>query len=229
MKEWMKAVPPAELAHYQRIGMLSSLPPGARMALIVVDVTYGFCGYEGLSLEDAIKDFSTACGPAAWEAMPRVAELIETFRGKSLPIVYTYPDTNAQSFTGRVGKSGKREWPARYNDFPDSIAPQRGDWVMGKAKASGFFNTPLSIFLTREHIDTVVICGVSTSGCVRATTVDASSHGFNTFVVDDCCFDRSYFAHCANLFDMHAKYSTVLSLDEIQSLLGVVPHKAEAA
>ena len=63
------------------------------------------------------------------------------------------------------------------------------------------------------------MCGVSTSGCVRASAVDAFSHGFATLVVDDCCFDRSYFAHCANLFDLQAKYASVLSLDELDRLL----------
>jgi maleamate amidohydrolase len=61
---------------------------------------------------------------------------------------------------------------------------------------------------------------VSTSGCVRATGVDASSNGYKTFVVDDCCFDRSYYAHCANLFDLHAKYATVVSLSEIEQFMG---------
>jgi nicotinamidase-related amidase len=79
--------------------------------------------------------------------------------------------------------------------------------------------TPLPIYLVKESIDSVVLCGVSTSGCVRASTVDACSHGFNTFVVDDCCFDRSAFAHAANLFDMNAKYATVLSLDELEVIM----------
>jgi maleamate amidohydrolase len=77
----------------------------------------------------------------------------------------------------------------------------------------------MDFYLRKEGIDTVVICGVSTSGCVRASTVDAFSHGYTTFVIDDCCFDRSHFAHCANLFDMNAKYATVLSLGEIAGSL----------
>jgi nicotinamidase-related amidase len=64
-----------------------------------------------------------------------------------------------------------------------------------------------------------VICGVSTSGCVRATVVDAFSHNFRTFLIDDCCFDRSEFAHAANLFDCHAKYASVVSLAELKALV----------
>ena len=88
-------------------------------------------------------------------------------------------------------------------------------WNGARIRTSDAAPTPLAAYLTRQHIDTVVICGVSTSGCVRATTVDAHSHGYTTFVIDDCCFDRSYFAHCANLFDLNAKYANVLSLEEI--------------
>jgi maleamate amidohydrolase len=73
-----------------------------------------------------------------------------------------------------------------------------------------------------------VLCGVSTSGCVRASAVDAFSHGFATFVVDDCCFDRSYFAHCANLFDLNAKYASVVSLHEVAELMRPM-QKASAA
>lgn len=230
LKDWMKQVPPEDRKHYLRIGMLSALAPGAQTALIVVDVTLGFCGREGLSIEEATLEFPTACGPAAWEALPRVARLIGLFREARRPIVYTFPDTASQNFTGSVGKSSRGNWPPpHYNDFPGAIAPHAGDWVMGKAKASGFFQTPLPIYLTKLNIDTLVICGVSTSGCVRATSVDASSYGYRTFVVDDCCFDRSYYAHCANLFDLHAKYATVESLSEIAALMSVERLPNEAA
>ncbi len=220
MKDWLKQVPPEDREHYTKIGMLGTLDPSSRSALIVVDVTIGFCGRKGLTLAEAVKEFPTACGPASWEAMPRVAQLVGMFREMKLPIVYTYPNTGDQLFTGAVSQSKRTSWPANYNDFPEEVAPQEGDWVMGKTKASGFFGSPLSIYLTKLNIDTVVICGVSTSGCVRATGVDASSHGYKTFVVDDCCFDRSYYAHCANLFDLHAKYATVVSLDEIKQIMG---------
>jgi nicotinamidase-related amidase len=220
MKDWLKQVPPDDRKHYEKIGMLSGLELGSRPLLLVVDATLGFCGREGLSLEEATREFSTACGPASWEAMPRVAALINLFRARKLPVVYSYPNTDDQGFTGSVSKKKRENWPPpNYNDFPEPIAPQEGEWVMGKTKASAFFGTPLSIYLSKLSIDSVVICGVSTSGCVRATGVDCSSHGYKTFVIDDCCFDRSYYAHCANLFDLHAKYATVLSLAELETLM----------
>lgn len=221
MKDWMKLIPEADLATYRRGGFLGDLEFGARTALIVVDCTYGFTGSPGLTLEQAIAEFPTACGPVSWETMPRIARLVGVFRDRGLPIVFTRADFTGNEFAGKATKSpagSKRE--LRYNDFPPEIMPREGEYVLEKTKASGFFQSPLSAYLVRERIDTVVICGVSTSGCVRATTVDAFSCGFSTFVVDDCCFDRSWFAHCANLFDMQAKYASVVSLAELAALIG---------
>jgi nicotinamidase-related amidase len=99
------------------------------------------------------------------------------------------------------------------------VKPRAGEWTLGKTRASAFFQTPLLSYLVQQNVDTLVFCGVSTSGCVRASVVDGFSNGFSTFVVDECCFDRSAFAHAANLFDMEAKYASVVSLDELAQLM----------
>lgn len=216
MKKWMELIPESERRILSKAGFLGDMSIGARTALVVVDVTMGFCGSEGLTLDEAIQEYSTACGPMSWETMPRIAQLIDLFRRQKRPIIYTLSDIEGTMYAGKATKSKSKGRPAPgYNDFPAAIQPRDGDWVLAKTKASGFFQTPLAAYLTRQLIDTVVVCGVSTSGCVRATSVDAHSHGYTTIVVDDCCFDRSYFAHCANLFDLQAKYATVVSLDEI--------------
>jgi nicotinamidase-related amidase len=221
LKDWMKAIPEADLATYRAGGFLRDVAFGERTALIVVDVTLGFCGSPGLTLEQAIEEFATACGPVSWETMPRIARLLELFRDRDLPIVFTNADMTGNAYAGKATKGERSKKPdPRFNDFPAEIAPREGEWVLAKTKASGFFQSPLAAYLVRERVDTVVVCGVSTSGCVRATAVDAFSHGFKTFVVDDCCFDRSWFAHCANLFDLQAKYAAVVSLDELVALLG---------
>ncbi|HXF53900.1 MAG TPA: isochorismatase family protein [Hyphomicrobiaceae bacterium] len=220
MKEWMKLIPRSELALYEKIGFADGASLGARPALIVVDVTYGFTGSEGLTLDEAIAEFQPACGPVSWETMPRIAALIGLFRDRRLPVVFTRSDLKDVPFTGKSTRS-KRGVPrnaARFSEFPAAIAPRDGEWVLEKTKASAFFQTPLLAYLVRQGIDTVVVCGVSTSGCVRATAVDAASHGFNTLVVDDCCFDRSAFAHATNLFDL-TKYAAVVSLSELGALL----------
>jgi maleamate amidohydrolase len=229
MKEWMKLIPEEDVKTYLRGGLLAEIEFGRRAALIVVDCTYGFTGSEGKTLEEAIAEFSTACGPVSWQTIPRMARLIGLFRELQLPIVFT----NGAIYDGTyAGRATKREPRARdevkYNQFPPAIAPRPDEWVLAKTKASAFFQTPLCAYLVKQNVDTAVVCGVSTSGCVRATAVDAHSHGFLTFVIDDCCFDRSYFAHCANLFDLQAKYAAVISLDELAAIMKPI-HKADAA
>lgn len=229
MKEWMKLIPEADLRTYQRGGFLAEGKLGKHPALIVVDCTYGFTGSEGLTLEEAIAEFSTACGPVSWETMPRIARLLGLFRELKLPVVFTCNEAYDVLYAGRATKRKPRaKDEAKFNEFPAAIAPKGEEWVLAKTKASGFFQTPLSAYLIKQGIDTAVVCGVSTSGCVRATAVDAHSHGFTTFVIDDCCFDRSNFAHCANLFDLQAKYAAVVSLDELTALLQPL-RKASAA
>lgn len=219
MKDWMKIIPAEELKTYQQGGFMGAAELGERAALVVIDVTMGFCGSEGKTLEEAIAEYGPACGPVSWETMPRIAALINMFRELGRPVVFTRSDLVDNAFAGKATKSKRvtNVVPEGFNDFPDAIAPRDSEWILEKTKASAFFQTPLAAYLVQRQIDTVVVCGVSTSGCVRASTVDAFSNGFNTFVVDDCCFDRSDFAHCANLFDMNAKYATVLSLHELES------------
>lgn len=219
MKPWMKLIPAAEIDAYRRAGFLRGERLGNRPLLLVVDVTYGFTGSEGLTLEQAIAEFAPACGPVSWETMPRIARLVQLFRDRHLPVIYTRSDLYSVPFTGKSTKRPAQQVSAKFNEFPPAIAPQDGEWVLEKTKASAFFGTPLASRLVRLATDTVVVGGVSTSGCVRASVVDAFSHNFRTFLVEDCCFDRSQFAHAANLFDMHAKYATVLSLAELEEQL----------
>lgn len=215
MRDWHQSIPEPERS---ALGGDGGREVGPRAALVVVDVTRGFTGSKGLTAEQAKAEYSTAAGPVAWEAMPRIAELIALARRRGAPIVYTRSSARDQRFAGRATKkerSGDGE-AAGFGDFADEIVPGADDWVLEKAKASAFFQTPLAVHLVRERIDTVIVCGVSTSGCVRATAVDSCSNGYTTFVVDDACFDRSWFAHCGNLFDMNAKYADVLSVDELE-------------
>lgn len=221
MKEWLKIVPEAERRAYENAGFGGTGAIGEHTALIVVDVTYGFTGDRGQTLDEAITKYATACGPVSWEAVPRIRTLIDLFRELGRPVIYTRSAPDDTPFTGRAtkGKRLDRKMPELHNVIVEDIAPEEGEWVLEKTKASAFFQTPLASYLVREKINSVVVCGVSTSGCVRASVVDCFSNGFPTFVVDDCCFDRSHFAHCANLFDMNAKYANVVSLNELQALM----------
>ena len=219
MRDWMKLIPEEELRFYKKAGFSGELKPGRRAALIVVDVTMGFCGSKDASLDEAVRQYSTACGPASWLAMPKITELIALFRTLKLPIIYSLSDLDAVPFTGKATKGIRSSTPPGFNDFPAEIVPREGEYVLPKTKASVFFQTPLNAYLVKQGVDTLIYCGVSTSGCVRASVVDGFSNGYQTFVVDEACFDRSQFAHAANLFDMDAKYAAIISLEEAVTML----------
>ena len=110
------------------------------------------------------------------------------------------------------------------DQWPEAYAPTDRDIIVEKNKPSPFFETPLESFLRYDGVDTVVVCGVSTSGCVRSAVADAFSHNFRVIVVEEACGDRSAMAHRANLFDMDMKYADVEPIDgvaaELQRLFG---------
>ena len=95
------------------------------------------------------------------------------------------------------------------------LAPAPGELVIHKERASAFFGTPLIAHLQQKRIDSLIICGESTSGCVRASTVDAYSYGFHNVVVEECTYDRSLITHKVNLFDLHHKYADVMHIEEV--------------
>jgi hypothetical protein len=95
------------------------------------------------------------------------------------------------------------------------LGPAPGDLVIYKERASAFFGTPLIAHLQKSRIDSLIICGETTSGCVRASTVDAYSYGFHAVVAEECTYDRSLISHKVNLFDLHHKYADVMHVEEV--------------
>jgi nicotinamidase-related amidase len=104
--------------------------------------------------------------------------------------------------------------------IPDVIAPDHGEIVIDKDKPSAFFGTTLLSYLNALRVDSIIIAGTSTSGCVRSSGVDAFSYNYPTVVVEDCCFDRSLTSHAVALFDLHSRYADVVRLDELLPMLG---------
>ena len=101
-----------------------------------------------------------------------------------------------------------------------AFTPAPDDVVFRKERASAFFGTPLIAHLNQKGIDSLIVCGESTSGCVRASVVDAYSYGFHVSIVEECVFDRSELSHKVNLFDLHHKYADVMKLAEVLAHLG---------
>jgi maleamate amidohydrolase len=105
------------------------------------------------------------------------------------------------------------------NDFPSLITPASGDIVIQKDKPSAFFGTPLLSYLIALHVDSLLVTGTTTSGCIRATVIDGFSYNLPLAIVEECTFDRGEVSHKINLFDMQAKYADVVSLAETLEFL----------
>jgi nicotinamidase-related amidase len=171
--------------------------------------------------------YDGSCGENAWRALPPTQDLFTAARRAGVPIVYTtrHADTGGVHSTNRK----KLEEAEDLYAIQPELAPEPGELVIYKERASAFFGTPLITHLRRLGAESLIVCGESTSGCVRASTVDAYSHGFHSTVVEECTYDRSMLSHKVNLFDLHHKYADVMHVDEVlEHLSGLKPQKKRA-
>ena len=218
MTDWRSIIGPRDRAVYAAAGDGERVRPGRRPILLVVDVTYGFIGRERSPILESIERYPNSCGDAGWDALEVIARLIPAARALGRPVLYS-------AGFSELGLSGVGLWaekhprasrvPSDANDIPEEIAPGPGDIVLPKTKPSLFHGTPLLDLLIRAEADTVVVTGGTTSGCVRATVVDAFSHNLPVVVVEDGVFDRGDLSHAVNLFDMDQKYANVMPSDAV--------------
>jgi nicotinamidase-related amidase len=202
--------------NYARGGFGSRLEPGRRPALLIVDFVEAYMA----------KDSPLYAGVEATRAA--AASLLAAARRAGLPIVHTCVEYEPG---GRNGGMFFRKVPAlrcferglhpEWCAFARDLEPVAGETVIVKQYASAFFATPLASLLTAQGIDTVLIAGVSTSGCIRASAVDCCQHGFMPMVVREAVGDRAPGPHEANLFDLQAKYAEVVTLDEALGYIAV--------
>jgi maleamate amidohydrolase len=197
---------------------------GKRPALLVIDVNWAFCGERPEPILESIKRWHTSCGEEAWTALEHIKRLIDRAHAKGLPVIYTTGERRADNWDGgswRWKSTRGDEAASTFNPGIDGneivamIAPGPKDIVIKKQKPSGFFGTPLASFLTLLGCDSVIVVGTTTSGCVRATAVDAFSHNYRVVLAEEGCFDRSQASHALSLCDMHAKYADVLPTAEV--------------
>jgi maleamate amidohydrolase len=197
----------AEIHTYQRQGFGASLPLTGPVGLLLVDFVNGFADpqqFGGGNIREAISN-SVSLLQAARE------------RGWSIAhsrIVFADDDADQNIFTIKVpGMLTLKEHDSASAIVPE-LAPLAGELVVRKTVPSAFFGTSLAAWLTQRGVQTLVVAGCVTSGCVRASVVDAMSWGFRPLVVSDCVGDRALGPHEASLFDMAQKYAAVMSRDE---------------
>jgi nicotinamidase-related amidase len=202
---------------------------GQRPALLIIDVQYRTTGDTRKPFFESIQDYPTSCGETAWDAMERIAELLALFRAKGWPVLYPHVAPKESYDAGRLGAKmpSIMEIPERGYRFPDLVAPREGDIMIPKRHPSGFFATPLASYLVDLGVDTLVVTGTTTSGCVRSTTIDAFSYNYRVVVPSDAVYDRGITPHKANLFDMAMKYADVRPTREVLGLLEPLPARAD--
>lgn len=196
---------------YRKQSFGGTLAKGAKPALIVVDFVNGFIDPEVFG------------GGNCLEAAQATAPVITAFREAGLPVVYTrvvYADdgSDAGIWCEKVPRLRELTENNPMSQVVDFLAPQPGDIIIRKLQASAFFETPLASILRARGVDCVVVTGATTSGCVRATVIDAMSLNFRPVVITDCVGDRALGPHEANLFDMQQKYANMITADQVGTL-----------
>ena len=205
---------------------------GKRPALLVIDVNWAFCGERPEPILESIKRRRTSCGEEAWVALDYIKSLIDAARANGLPVIYTTGERRPDNWD-----AGSWRWKSTRgdeaggspgdaidgNEIVAMIAPGPRDIVIRKQKPSGFFGTSLAAYLTLLGCDSVVVVGTTTSGCVRATVVDAFSLNYRVTLAEEACFDRSEASHAVSLCDMHAKYADVVPTTEVLSYFDRLP------
>ena len=206
---------------YERIGLGQSFALGTNPAVVVIDFSCGFTDPE--------------C-PLGSDLTPQIEatrRLLDAARAKGLPIVYTTIGFDPASGDGglwlqKVPALARLELGGRWVDIDPRLEPRDDEPIVIKKGASGFFGTNLASILVSRRVDSVILCGASTSGCVRATAIDLLQYGWPAIVPRDCVGDRARAPHDANLFDIQAKYADVVSVEEALAYVESVPGRVGA-
>jgi len=225
---WDDIIPQEEVRAYEAAGFGGASGIGSKPALLIIDVQYRTVGTEPKPFFESIKEFPTSCGDVGWDAVAQIEKLVKQFREKGWPIIYPYVAPKENFDTGRLAAKvpALMGVAAKGYEFVPPVAPRPGDVLLPKRHPSAFFGTPLVSYLVERGIDTLVVTGCTTSGCVRGSVVDAFAYNYRVLVPHDAVYDRSHTSHLVNLFDMNAKYADVVSTDEAVTVLGAVPAAA---
>jgi maleamate amidohydrolase len=204
---------------------------GENPAVLMIDNYRWVIGDEPEPILEQIKRWPGGTGLAGWQALERIKELLAVARELRIPVCHvTGLDDEASGVPGwsvrrdgghRASRRGDEQSAAeqdRYRrryDIVEQAAPVPGEVVLYKSSPSAFWGTPLVAQLNRLGIDTLIVGGESTSGCVRASVVDGTTYRYRMIVAEECSYDRHEACHAINLFDMHQKYADVLPLAEV--------------
>ena len=185
-----------------------SITLGSRPAVLVVDFSCGFT------------DPACTLGSDMTDAVEATRRLLDAARAKAIPVIFTTIGYEPSLKDGglwlqKVPTLGDLQIGGRWVEIDPRLEPRNDETIVLKKGASAFFGTNLPAILVSQGIDSVILCGATTSGCIRATAIDLLQYGYPTLVPRECVADRAQAPHEANLFDINAKYADVVSLDEV--------------
>ncbi len=217
MAIWDDVVPAEDKAMLDRYRLQKEVGFGERPAVLVVDMSYAF-------VDDR---FSSGYSRTGVPCAENIAKLLAVARERGVPVIYsTNDDRKSAQLMGHWKSRGARavaggeegNLPYAHDIYPP-VAPREGEAVLVKSKPSVFYGTQLAGLLIFGRVDTVIVTGMSTSGCVRGTVVDAFNLNFRVIVPEECVADRAQLSHKVNLFDIHMKYGDVLPLGRVLEYL----------
>ncbi len=197
---------------------------GSTPALVMIDMYYSVVGLKREPIFESMKLWPGSMGLDGWAAVDKTAILLATARQSGIPVIHVKGLHTGVNSWGRR-KPGKPnplmtpEIAQRGTEIVDEVKPLPGELVIEKAAPSAFYGTPLMFQLNALGVDTLIICGESTSGCVRASVVDGAAYRFKIGVVEECVYDRTQASHYLNLYDMHNKYADVVTMEYAKSYL----------
>jgi maleamate amidohydrolase len=206
---------------YARARIGESVTMGSRPAVLVVDFSCGFT------------DPECPLGADLTAEVEATRRLLEAARAKGLPVIFTTIGYDSSLKDGglwlqKVPLLAELQIGGRWVDIDPRLEPREDETIVLKKGASGFFGTNLASILVSQGVDSVILCGATTSGCVRATAIDLLQYGWPTLVPRECVGDRAKAPHDANLFDIQAKYADVVPLEEALAYVESVPERVGA-
>jgi maleamate amidohydrolase len=221
---WKDVIPADDMKLYAPYARETFVGPGA--AFLAIDLYNAvYRGGAGRPV-DLDAQYPNSCGVYAHRAIEPTRKLFAAVRRAGLQVFYCTQETRPNNRPiGAVSTRRAMELPSEAVDkygIYHEFAPQPHDVIITKQRASIFQGTPFLSHLNLLGIRSLIVCGESTSGCVRASAVDAYSNGFHVSLVEECIYDRAELTHKVNLFDMHHKYCDVMHVDEVVAHLDVL-------
>jgi maleamate amidohydrolase len=218
--EWQRFFTDQDKVHHSLRAKREPAGFGNNPALVLIDIYYSVLGFERQPIFESMRKWPSSTGLEGWAAVDQTAIVLAKARELGIPVIHVKgvtPSVNTWKNKKKWRKAAEipssEEEMFRSSQIVDEVKPIPGELVIEKGAASAFQGTTLVFQLNSLGIDTVLCCGETTSGCVRASVVDGATYRYKMGVIADCVFDRTEASHYMNLYDLNQKYADVVTRD----------------